>query len=828
MRGWHWLLREWRGGRSADISILFFALFMSVAIVAGIGLFGERLQRALDAQATTYLAGDLALSSGYAIPAEIDHYADSNNIQIARTTRFGTMAYPKAEDGDGILVEVKGVSTRYPLKGELEYTYGQGYAPGANALHIVPTGTALVAQQYLDRAQLSIGDQIYVGDLLVRIIGTIDREPDQGFSTFSYGPRVLINSSDVLSTMAVRKGSRVTYAHQYSGDDEAISAFKLWLKDQLNEDIRLSDLNDGQPQLANTLKRAKEFLLLCGALGVALAGVAMALAGRRYSRYLLDAVAVKKTLGATPRKITALLAEKLFSLWLVATAAGLIAAFVLQALIANIVSAWVSVELPSPTPVGALLGIVTSAVSLLAFLGPPILQLRSVPPLRVIRRELGNVGSVGAATIIGTLSFVGLLWLYTSSLWIALGLLGALIVALLLASVLALGVLRNRGARIQASSPWRLAISALRRHRWLSVAQIAAFAMTLTLFSVAVLVRTDLIDQWQDTVPENAPNHFFINIADYQVENMAYTFNFEAIDNSRLYPMVRGRIVKINGEDAKTRAQEQGYRYVRRELNLSYADQLPLDNEIVGGHWWEPEEVGAYISIEDDFAADIGVSIGDTLTINIGGQDITATILSLRSLDWNDLRPAFFVILHPSLLEDFGATWMTSAYVPEARTDFLPRFLREFPTVTVIDVGYIVKQVREVISQVTQAVELVLSLVGVSALLVLVATIRSSQDWRMRESAVLRALGAGQNRLLGALIIEFAILGFLAGILAAFMAESSVAVIQIMQFEESFRLHPTLWLVLPIFSTVLVTLFGVFSARSVVKVPPSQLLRELN
>jgi len=828
MRGWHWLMREWRGGRSADISILFFALFMSVAIVAGIGLFGERLQRALDAQATTYLAGDMALRSGYPIPSEFDHHADSLGIEIARTTRFSTMAYPKAEDGDGILVDVKGVSTRYPLKGELEYTYGQGYEPGANALHIVPTGTALVARQYLDRALLNIGDEIYVGDLVVRIIGTIEREPDQGFSTFSFGPRVLINSSDVLSTMAVRKGSRVTYSHQYIGDEESITTFKLWLKDKLNEDIYLAELSDGQPRLASALTRAKEFLLLCGALGVALAGVAMALAGRRYSRYLLDAVAVKKTLGATPRKITRLLVEKLFSLWLIATAAGLIAAFVLQALIANIVAAWVAVDLPSPTPLGALLGIVTSGVSLMAFLGPPIVQLRSVPPLRVIRRELGNVGSVGVAAVIGVTSFVGLLWLYTSSIWIALGLLGAVVVALVLAALLALGVLRSRGARIQASSPWRLAISALRRHRWLSVAQIAAFAMTLTLFSVAVLVRTDLLEQWQDSVPENAPNHFFINIADYQVENMAYTFDFEEVDYSRLYPMVRGRMTQVNGEDAKARAEANNYRHIRRELNLSYADDVPLDNDIVGGHWWESDEIGPYVSLEAEFARDIGVSIGDQLTFNLGGQDITVTVLSLRALDWNDLRPVFLVIMHPSILEEFGATYMTSAYVPAGSEDFLPRFLREFPTVTVIDVGYIIKQIRDVISQVTQAVELVLSFVGISALLVLIATIRSSQDWRMRESAVLRALGASQRRLLGALVIEFAMLGFLAGLLAAFMTESAVAVIQIMQFEESFRLHPKLWLSLPIFSTLLVALFGVYSARSVVKVPPSQLLRELN
>ncbi len=827
MRGWHWLYREWRGGRSSDLSILFGALTMSVAIVAGIGLFGERLQRALDAQAASYLAGDIAVSSGYEIPSVFTVEAQQLGLNTSRTVNFSTMAYPLDDDSDGILVDVKGVSAQYPLRGEVEFAYGVGQEVEGNALHFIPSGTALVAQQYLDRAQLSIGDSIYVGDLTVQIIGTVDREPDQGFSALSYGPRILINALDVGSTMAVRKGSRVTFMQQFKGESEAIETFKTWLEANVTQDIRIRELSDGQPQLANALTRAKQFLLLCGALGVALAGVAMSLAGRRYSRYLLDAVAVKKTLGATPKRITQLLGEKLMTLWLTATVSGLLLALIIQEIIASLIQAWIAVDLPWPTPLGAGLGILTSAISLVAFLGPPIYQLREVPPLRVIRRELGDTGSVVIAAIIGLVAFAGLLILYTGSPWVILGLASALLVAAILASILAWLLFSGKRKLIQASSPWRLAVSALQRHRWLTVGQVVAFSMTLCLLSTAILVRTELIGEWQDSMPEDAPNHFFINIADYQAENVDFTFKFEDIDYSRLYPMVRGRIVAINDIDAKERAKNKNYRYVGRELNLSYTNEIPLDNEIVGGHWWAPDEEGAFISIEQEFAQQIGVSIGDTITLDIAGQAITATVSSLRTLSWDDLRPAFYVILSPASLENFGATWMTSAYVPQDRPDFIPSFLREFSTVTVIDVGYIINQVRQVVSQVSQAVELVLSLVGVSAVLVLLATVRSSQDWRLRESAVLRALGASRQRLLGALIIEFTILGLLSGLLGAFMSEAAVAVIQIKQFDLPFNWHWQLWILLPICSVLIVTAFGVLTSRQVVSVPPNQLLRDI-
>ncbi|MEQ3696773.1 MAG: FtsX-like permease family protein [Pseudomonadales bacterium] len=827
MNGWQWLRREWRGGRSGDLSILAVALAMSVAIVAGIGLFAERLERALDAQAATYLAGDLAVNSGKSLPDNLITAAQSRGLKTSQTIQFPTMAYPVSDDTNGILVSIKAVSSDYPLRGELEYK--PGFEPPLTNYGLLASGTALVDQTYLDRAQLSVGDSIYVGELVVKVVGIIDREPDGGFSLFSLGPRVMISMVDVYSTMALRPGSRLSYAQQYAGDEAAISDFATWLEAEVNEDdVSIRTLEQGQPQLARTLARAKQFLLLCGALGVAMAGVALALAGRRYSRYLLDAVAVKKTLGATPKRITRLLVEKLAALWLLSTAAGLLIALVVQAGISALISAWLETELPAPTLLGAWLGILTSLISMVAFLGPPIYQLRAVPPLRVIRRELGGTGSLLSASVIGISAFSLLLVLYTETPWVIVGLLGALVLGGGVAWLLAIILFSGKRRLVQASSPWRLAMSSLARHRWLTVGQIVAFALTLSLLASAVLVRSSLIGDWQASIPEDAPNHFFTNVAPYQVDNINHTFDYENIDDSGLYAMVRGRIALINGEDAKARAEQNGYRHISRELNLSYASELPRDNELVVGSWWEPDTDQLLVSVEESVATRMNLKLADTITFDIGGTQVKVMVANIRTLDWDDLRPAFFMLLSPPALENFGASWMTSAYVPEERTDFIPAFLREFATVTVIDVGYIIEQVRQVINQVSRAVELVLGLVAVSAILVLLATVRSSQDWRLRESAVLRALGASKKRLLGALLIEFGFLGFAAGILGAAMAEGAAAVIQTQQFDLPMAWHWPMWIILPIGSALVVALFGLLTSKQVVQVAPNDILREVN
>ena len=823
MTGWTWLKREWRGGRSGDLSILIAALTLAVSIVSGIGLFGDRLQQALDQQAATYLAGDLSASSNYRFEDHIIEAALDRNLTASQTINFATMAYTSEDDFDGILVSTKAVTSEYPLRGELTIRGDNGSIITAPTLG---RGEVYVAPQYLDRTGAQVGDTIFLGELEVTIKAVIEREPDAGFSVFSIGPRVMMNVSDVYSTQAIRPGSRVTYSVQFAGSDEQIQSFKPWLEGEVDERVRVRTLSDGQPQMANALDRAKTFLLLCGSLGVALAGVAMALAGRRYSRYLLDAVAVQKTLGATPKRITQLLVSKLIWITLIGTAIGLVFALGIQEAIAYAIKEWLETELPAPTPVGAWMGLLTAVISITAFLGPPIYQLREVPPMRVIRRELGDIGSTTAAMAIGIGAFAVLLWIYAGTVWVILGLLAALLIGALVAWILVKVLLSGKRRLVQASSPWRLAMSSLTRHKWLTAGQVVAFALTLHLIAAAVLVRSSLLEEWQNSIPENAPNHFFTNIAPYQADNVDFSFQYDDIEYSRLYPMVRGRITKVNDEDAQERAKREQVRYISRELNLSYANQLPLDNDLVEGDWW-PEDTDEYlVSVELDVAQDMGLSIGDTLTFELGGTEVTATVANFRTLNWDDLRPAFFMILSPPALEDFGASWMTSAFIPEEREDFVPKFLREFPTVTVIDVGYIIRQVQSVIAQVSQAVELVLAFVAISALLVLMATVRSSQDWRMRESAVLRAMGASRKRLLGALLIEFGWLGFIAGILGAAMSEAAVAIIQTRQFDLPFSMHWELWYTLPFISAFLVTLFGWWTSRQVVQVPPNQLLRD--
>jgi len=481
------------------------------------------------------------------------------------------------------------------------------------------------------------------------------------------------------------------------------------------------------------------------------------------------------------------------------------------------------------------LGAVTGFICALTFALPPLLHLKNISPMRVIRRDLGaappsQILSYGAA-VVGSL---GLLIWYSGSLfltfWTLVGTLGALALFGVLAHLLLRG---GRAIGMQAGSGWRLALAGLQRRRRENTAQILIFGLAIMLLLILVLLRTALLDEWRNQVPENAPNHFAMNIAPDDVAQIGRMLDANASAQGGLYPMIRGRTVEVNGIPAEAweethRSQGGDGPRLQSSRNLTWASDLPDDNSLVAGDWWRPEDTRAMVSLEDDYAEDLGLKIGDVLTFDIAGQRLTAEVTNLRQLDWESMRPNFFIIFSPGALENFPATYMTSFYLEPEKKRFLNELLSAYPTITVIEVDALIAQIKSIIDRVTQAVELVLGLVLASGCLVLVASIQASKDGRMSEHALVRTLGGSRKLITGSLAIEFATLGLFSGIVAVVGAELTVAILQVQVFQLGFSLHPWLWFAGPIAGALLILCVGMIGTRSLISSPPIMVLRGLN
>ncbi len=596
-------------------------------------------------------------------------------------------------------------------------------------------------------------------------------------------------------------------------------------------------IKDASPRIGNALDRGESFLLLGGLLGVLLAGVAVALSAHRYAQRHYDHVGVLKTLGATPNNILSGFLMLLMLVGVASVAVGLGLGAVLHVGIVAALSSFVPVELPMPTARPFVVGATTGLICALAFALPPLAHLRNISPMRVIRRDLGPTEvsqwiTYGAA-FAGSVAL--LIW-YSGSMmltfWTLLGTLGVLLIF----GVLALALLSTtRVVGMQAASGWRVALSALQRRRSESTAQILIFGLAIMLLSVLFLLRTALLEEWRNEIPENTPNHFVMNILPEEVEAFDAMVATASDFTGGSFPIVRGRVVEVNQVPVKTLREQREAQGLSRpdgprlggERNLTWSVDLPEDNTLEAGTWWQPGDDIPQVSLEDEYAEERGLVLGDMLTIDVGGVTVEAKVTSLRSLDWESMRPNFFIIFSPDVLEQFPSTYLTSFYLSRDNKVFLNELLSAFPTVTVLEVDAIIEQVQSIVDRVTQAVELVLALVVASGCLVLLASIQASKDARMSEHALVRTLGGTRKLIRGSLAIEFAALGVMAGIVAVFGAEVTVAVLQTQVFELPYRLHPQLWLLGPLLGAVLITTVGLLGTRKVVSSPPMLVLRGL-
>ena len=821
----------WRNWRSGEVKLLAAALMLAVAVVSGIAIFTDRLERTLVQESNMLLGADLIVRGSQPHNPDWSALAAEDGIEQTTAVLFSSMVYA----GDHMhLASVKAVTDGYPLRGQLDIStipFASQAKDIQTAEGVPAPGEVWVDSRLLPLLHIELGDSLAVGEYELVVTQVIIREPDSA-SPFSFmGARVLMNMADLERTQVVQPGSRVQYQWLLAANNNALDSFAEWLEPQLSKHERLVDVESGQRGLGRTLETGRSFLLLAAVIGVLLAGVAIALAARQFSSRHVDQVALMKSFGVSAQRIRQLYFVQLLLLAVVASMAGLLVGELIQRIVAASLQQVYQIALGTASIYPYVISFATGLICLIFFALPSLWFLPGVPPLKILRRELGvNTLHLWIQVALAFSAILLLIILFSQDFALALSVIGALSGVLVITAGMALGLLKlSRHIATNTGSIWRLALANLQRRREQTLVQIVVFATAIMLLLTLTIVRTSLIDEWQLQLPEDAPNHFLVNIPPHDVEAVQQMLDEKQLEREQLYPMVRGRLTAINGTEP-TEAQRSANGVFNREANLTWTDTLAGDNEIVAGQWWDKWQSSAEglpgVSVEIELAEEAGLSIGDRLTFSLGGLILEAQIASFRSLDWRSMKPNFFFIFEPGALDNYSPTYITSLYLPLEQKSFINDLLRGYPTMLVIELDRIIDQIRTIVTQVSNGVLLVLWLTLVGGCLVLIAAVTSSIDSRKQESGLLRALGSPRRLMIGSVWAEFSVLGLLSGIIAVIGAEILLISLQYWVLETPIRPHYIFWLVGPLAGGLFVGSLGALSCRSVVNTPPAVVLRE--
>ncbi|WP_434629427.1 ABC transporter permease [Pseudomonas sp. Z1-29] len=815
-----------RDARAGELRVLFFALLVAVAASTAIGYFGARLNGAMMMRATEFLGADLLLEGSSPARPEQIRSGTELGLEHARVVEFSSVV---ATDNGIQLSSVKAADDIYPLRGELKSAPAP-FAPEETGGRPAP-GEAWVEARLLTALDLKIGDSIDVGNKTVRLSRVLTYEPDRAGNFYSLTPRVMINLKDLDATGVVQPGSRVSYRDLWRGPASALQTYRDLVKPGLEPNQRLQDARDGNRQIGGALGKAERYLNMASLVAVLLSGVAVALSANRFATRRFDASALLRCLGLSRRETMVLFSLQLAVLGLLASISGALLGWVAQlglfALLHDL--------LPTAVPPGGLLpavaGIGTGLVALAGFALPPLAALGRVPPLRVLRRDMLPIPSSSWVVYGAALGALGLImWRLSLDLVLTFALLGGGVIAALVLGGLLLLVLQSlRRMLARASLPWRLGLGQLLRHPLAAAGQALAFGLILLSMALIALLRGELLDTWQNQLPKNAPNYFALNILPN--DKQAFTDKLMALSaqSAPLYPVVPGRLISINGEPAKefVTKDSAGDRALQRDLSLTWAAELPAGNVVTAGNWWpqQPPDDIPGVSVEGKVAENLKIKLGDRLVFNVGGLNREAKVTSLREINWDNFQPNFFMIFQPGTLKDLPATYLTSFYLAPGHDQQIVDLSRAFPAVTILQVEALLEQLRSILAQVTLAVEYVLLFVLAAGMAVLFSGLQATLDERIRQGALLRALGAERLLLTKARRIEFGLLGAVSGLLAALGSELVSLVLYRYAFDLPWHPHPWL-LVLPLVGALLIGAAGVFGTRRALNASPLTVLRE--
>lgn len=826
------LLRDWRAG---ELRILVLALIIAVSGVTTVAFFADRVQRALVRESSQLLGGDLLISSSQALPSEYEQQAKRFRLQTTSLTRFPSMV---SHADTNLLCAIKAVAPGYPLRGKLQLVSptenGKRTLTSARVARDIPApGTVWIDEKVMAGLDVKLGDKLEIGMIELTVAALVANEPDHSVGFINMNPRLLINEQDLAATELIQPGSRVSYQLLVAGEMADVSAYRSWLESRLAPGESVEGIQDARPEIRAALDRAGKFLGLAALASVVVAAVAVALATRRFIQRHLDGCAVMRCLGATQSVLLRLYLYHFLLLGTFASLLGCMLGIIAQEFLSNWLAELAGTVLPLPGGLPAIQGMLTGMVLLLGFSLPPLLNLRQVPALRVIRRDMGIANLHGFAGYAFGLFMLAILFIWEAGSF-KLGLL------IMLGFLLAVAVFAAIGwviiqlmllMRAQGSGAWHYGLANIKRRTLTSLMQAVALGLGMMALMTLTLIRTDLLQDWQTRLPPDTPNRFLINIQPDQQPALFEFFEQHGIARPEMFPMVRGRLTKINDKvihpedyDHNPHAKQ----FILREFNLSWMDRLQQDNEIVAGKWWQSEATDINeLSMEEEFAKTIGVKLGDQMTFHIAGEDFTATITSLRKVDWDTFQVNFFVVLRPGSLDNYPATYVTSFYLPPSRFGVMPHLVRNFPNILVIDVASMIERVQNMIAQVARAVEFVFMFTLLGGFIVLYAAIAATQDERRYEAAIFRTLGARKRQLARAWLAEFAILGGLAGIFAAAGSGVLGYVISERALHLTYSPNPLLWLTGILIGMISVIAAGLIGTRQTLSQPPLMTLRKV-
>lgn len=821
------LYRDWRAG---ELNVLVLALIIAVSGVATVGFFADRVELALSRESNQLLGADLLIISSKPLPEIYADEASRLGLSISSLTKFPSMI---SNGENNLLTEIKAVTEGYPLRGRVHLAGWSLEKPRIQIARGIPqSGTIWVDEKVMTRLELKGGDIVDVGDIQLTVTELVVREPDHSVGFINMGARAMINAADLPDTGLIQEGSRVSYQLLIAGEINAVQQFRDWAKTQLTKAQRIEGIRDARPEIKAALERSEKFLSLAALASVVLAAAAIALAVRRFTQRHLDGCAVMRSLGASQKQLFYLYLYYFIALGVIASSIGCLIGFAAQEILTHWLTGIVETELPWPNWLPALQGLLVGLVLLLGFALPPVLNLRSVPALRVLRRDIGLSNAHSIAGYLLGLAALSLLFIWKAQdlklgLYIVIGFVSAIAIFGCLGWLL-IRILSS--LRHQAGGAWRYGLASIRRRAVSSILQAVALGLGLMALLVLTLIQDDLIDDWQTSLPPDAPNHFLVNIQVDQLPQLEDFFQQYGIEHPPLFPMVRGRLIKINGKDVSPEDYSDdphAERHIRREFNLSWASKQSMDNQIVQGKWWNADTSEAVMSIEAGIAKTIGVKLGDELTYDIAGSQFSARITSLRKVEWDSFRVNFFVVVPPGLLDNYPASYITSFYVPPAEIAMMHELVRTFPNILVVDVAIVINQVQQMIKQVSQAIEFVFIFTVLAGFSVLYAAIASTQDERIYEAAIFRALGARREQLSRAWAAEFAILGGLAGLFASAGASALGYVIGKHVLHLDYTFNPWIWLVGTSIGVIGVLIAGLLGTRSALSSPPLLTLRKI-
>jgi len=820
---WRLLIRDWRSG---ELWLLVIALLMAVAVSTAIALFSDRLQLALGRQVAEVLGADMLIRSPGPVQPAILQEAREQGLELSTVLEFPSVVMA----GDNMqMISAKAVEENYPLRGHIR-TAEQPFSPDQIVEDTPRPGEAWLEPRLFPLLGVEIGDQVMLGHTWLTITRAITLETDRGGDFYSLSPRLMFSMSDLDDTGIIQPGSRVNWKTLLAGDIPALERFSESVEERLDSGEELLSADDSRRDLRNSVVRLRQFLGMTSMAAMLLAGVAVAMASQRFAERRFDNCAVMRCFGASRQQVLYLLLGELVLVALLVAVPGVVLGWLLQESIVQLLSGVLPAWLPSAGIVPMIIGGATGIITLAGFGLAPLLRLQGVSPLRVLRRDLSPAPAASWLVYASSLLAVFLLlWYHTDELVMALILAVACGSVLMLISMslqlllVKLGS-RQRLARLPVS--WRPGVNRIVQGKGKSAAQLLAFTLTFMAMAVVLLLRTDLLERWQNELPDKTPNFFAMNIQPTEVQAYSEFLVRNNVEGSQLYPIVRGRLTHINDvlvRQAVSKEQEN-HNALNRELNMTWSAGLPENNQLVAGQWWAPGSTEG-LSVEAEIAESLGIEMGDRLTFMVSGQPFTQTVSSIRTVQWESFRPNFYMIFPQAVLQDKPATWLNSFYMAGEDKLLLNELITQFPTITLLDLDAVISQVQKMLAQSTVAVEAMLVALLLAGLLVMMSVIESSIDERLREGALIRSLGGTRRQLLVMQVGEFALFGLLAGLLAACGTELASYLLNTQVFHLSWEPAWLLWLLLPPFGAVMLGVAGWLGVRQVISQSPANVLK---